>query len=175
LPVFPIILPNATKKISEGAYISRVNEHIQNTLILHTKEIRLPGTSQIEICDIAFPDGVLLHIKKGKNSSSLSHLFSQAVVSAELLLMNNEFKNQVRQKVEERIREMHRTDNDAYTWLYSDEFQPARCNIALGIMSGCEKKNLSALLPFFSKINLRMRCEDLRRMGYRYSIAQITI
>jgi uncharacterized protein (TIGR04141 family) len=28
-------------------------------------------------------------------------------------------------------------------------------------------------LPFFSKVNLRLRCDELRRMGFKYSLALI--
>jgi uncharacterized protein (TIGR04141 family) len=53
----------------------------------------LPGRSSgIEICDLLGPDDELIHVKKASGSAPLSHLFAQALVSAEALFQQAEVR-----------------------------------------------------------------------------------
>ncbi|MFN8076742.1 MAG: DUF6119 family protein [Kineosporiaceae bacterium] len=51
----------------------------------------MPGRSSgIEICDLLGPDNELIHIKRAKGSAELSHLFTQAAVSEQVLRLHGE-------------------------------------------------------------------------------------
>jgi uncharacterized protein (TIGR04141 family) len=49
-------------------------------------------TTPIEICDLLSEEGRFIHVKRKLSSSSLSHLFAQGYVSAELLQENSEYR-----------------------------------------------------------------------------------
>lgn len=57
------------------------------------------GQSRIEFCDVLTPDRTLFHVKRYSGSAQLSHLFSQGVVSAELLLSDAEFRRKLNDKL----------------------------------------------------------------------------
>lgn len=47
------------------------------------------GRSQVELCDLLDPSaGLLVHVKRGRHSATLSHLFSQGIVSALTILQD---------------------------------------------------------------------------------------
>lgn len=50
----------------------------------------------VEACDVLTRDRQLVHVKPDATSAMLSHLYSQAVVSARLFLMLPEFREQIR-------------------------------------------------------------------------------
>ncbi len=167
-------LPHANPDLLEDRYIEMLAAKFPNALPLHKATVIRRGATSVEICDVALEDQKLIHVKRGKSSDALSHLFSQAVVSAELLYMDANFRKQVEHRLSGVFKVADGYDLGAYKWLYTSKYKPSGCEVVMAIMTGCKRKPLSALLPFFSKINLRMRCEDLRKMGYSYSIAQVT-
>lgn len=154
----------------EDAYVEYMAGHVGEGIKLHKNTIQRPGYTAIEICDVALKDKKLIHVKKGTSSSSLSHLFSQALVSADLLLMDFDFRNSVKNKIDA----LHLPNEIDYQWLGEQNYEPGDVEVVIAIMTGKQPVSTSKLLPFFSKINLRMRCEDLKRRGYKYSIAQIS-
>jgi uncharacterized protein (TIGR04141 family) len=79
LPVWP------TSEV-EGDYNLRAAASLGG-ICLDRKLITTPLHSRggIEPCDIYVPDGILVHVKRGTSSSSLSHLFAQAFVSSDAL------------------------------------------------------------------------------------------
>ncbi|MFT5430029.1 MAG: hypothetical protein ACI9OJ_000702 [Myxococcota bacterium] len=62
----------------------------------HNPPIQLP----VRLCDVLAASGpTVIHAKRRFGSAGLSHLFSQALVSAELLLKNRDFRLKVRRKM----------------------------------------------------------------------------
>ena len=59
-------------------------------LVLDKKDIRPAGATQIEPCDLLAPDGSLYHVKRHTNAAGISHVVSQAVASATVLLRRPE-------------------------------------------------------------------------------------
>lgn len=57
-----------------------------NMLLLDKTEIRPGGESQIEPCDLLGLDGTLCHVKRHSTAAGISHLVSQAIASATVLL-----------------------------------------------------------------------------------------
>ena len=118
------------------------------------------GHSKIELCDILTSDGKYIHIKPYSGSATLSHLFNQSVVSAELVISDKEFVR----KANDKIRQV--TDRDEF--LIKDGQRP---NVILAIIS--EKNEDRPNIPFFSKVALRHT--KRRLMAYNCNLELKTI
>lgn len=107
------------------------------------------GQSQIEVCDILDENNKkLIHIKKYSGSSALSHLFSQGLVSMQLLIRDTEFLKKVEQKISSLKGSSFSFNGNAreYTIVY-------------GIITKSGSQHLN--IPFFSKVNLNSVCDRL--------------
>ncbi len=124
------------------------------TQCLDSDNITLVGYDKIEVCDVIFvdPNGTkyLFHNKYKYGSSSLSHLFSQGNVSAELLA-NPEFRIKVNKKI----------NDDRLKYEINDDFNPRNNIIVFGIISPKENDG-SFSIPLFSKINLKLFVDSLK-------------
>ena len=67
-----------------------------DALCLDKKFVYDGGPRKMEICDILTRDGGLIHVKHRGSSSTLSHLFTQGVNSAERLLQDADFRSRAR-------------------------------------------------------------------------------
>lgn len=132
------------------------------TALLDTKIVHL-GHDKIEICDvlrmIAPTETWLIHVKKNYGANSLSHLFSQAVVSIKALL-DKTFLEKANKKI-----------SDA-TLQFPTDLTKKRSQyvIVFGII---QKKPGSKHLPLFSRINLDRCQKELEALGFRTRIAFI--
>lgn len=133
-------LPNSFSREKEGNY----NERICNNTTLFLLDKKCPnieGYNKVEICDVYNKsDNQFIHIKKAESSSTLSHLWSQGVVSEQLANSKN-------QKYLEKFREETRTE------------LPERRKIYYGIIKQTEQ------LPIFSRISLYNNIKILKGMG----------
>lgn len=69
-------------------------------LCLDQKLISVEGQrSRIEACDVLLPDGVFIHVKRADSSAPTSHLFAQALVSADLLTYDTQAQAELAQKI----------------------------------------------------------------------------
>ena len=132
------------KHNTENKYsVDFVNKNPEYMLCMDKKDIHYGGGhSQIELCDILTTDNKYVHIKPYSGSSTLSHLFNQAVVSAELVLVDKEFVMKANEKIKTE------TDNNAF--LISSEERP---QVILGIISKLDVERPK--IPFFSKVAIR--------------------
>lgn len=125
------------------------------------------GRSKLEVCDVLGLNGgrlTFVHVKKYDGSSVLSHLFSQGAVSAQAMLEDSRLRTEVRGLLPTRYRARVRVtglDASKVTVVYAMAFERPG------------KKAATALMPFFSKLNLRQRAHALRRMGVECQIAII--
>ncbi|EJL06473.1 TIGR04141 family sporadically distributed protein [Pseudomonas chlororaphis] len=143
----------------EGPYLRRIADNT-NFHLLDQKLVRLSGASSpFEFCDLVTPEHHIIHVKKYSSSSVLSHLFSQAYVSAEALINSPDVTVQV----------------NAYLALEGDFrfiFDPAtqpRNKIVFAIMQPNEVLHM----PFFSKVNFRQFAQRLTAMGYQVQVCRI--
>ncbi|MCK4075910.1 TIGR04141 family sporadically distributed protein [Streptococcus suis] len=120
------------------------------------------GRSKIEIADIISRDKKVIHVKKGGGGSApLSHLFSQVLVSSELLKGDVSALDFV---------------NDAVKDDFGEIFLKApgeECEIIIAIIHKNYSSPLEKVLPFFSMISLLFTCERLSLYGYKYRVALI--
>lgn len=107
------------------------------------------GQSQIEVCDILDENNKkLIHIKKYSGSSVLSHLFSQGLVSMQLLIRDGKFRRKVEQKI-----------SSLKGSAFSFEGNARKYDVVYGIITKSGSQSLN--IPFFSKVNLNSVCDRL--------------
>jgi uncharacterized protein (TIGR04141 family) len=114
------------------------------------------GHSKIEICDILTKENQLIHIKQYGGSAVLSHLFNQAVVSAELIKSDLRFIEEANKKISKN--EFKISQDKIY-------------DVIFGIISN-DSEELPHL-PFFSKISFCNANRKLKAMGYNPAIKRI--
>ncbi len=129
------------------------------------KLIRIPGQTPIELCDILTPQKELIHVKRHLGSRDLSHLFSQGVVSADLLRDNSDFRAEARTRVEEQ--------DPNSTVLNDDVFSANDFTVVYAVAEQWGSDSLSKRLPLFSKVNLSRSVRELESRGYKVACARI--
>ncbi|GAA2197075.1 TIGR04141 family sporadically distributed protein [Sinomonas flava] len=146
----------------EGSYNERAAAGTPNLLLMDKVNIQTTDGNRFEACDLLHCDGYLVHVKRYTGSQTLSHLFSQGAVSAELLnedaVAREDFSNQV----------LQRNDGREISW----ESSPRSVTYAIISPTG---RTIPADLPTFSKVNLRDFARRLRRMSFEPSIAAIPL
>lgn len=148
-------LPDWEKNDHENIYNGKVatNDNAYQCLDGGVSQTNLIGKGKIEFADLVKSDKYLIHVKKYGSSSVLSHLFSQGLVSATLLLTDKSFRTEINNKLSTSHKSVV-TDTDP---------NPDEYTIVYAI--GTSKNNLK--LPFFSLVNYRNVKKQL--MLYRYN------
>lgn len=175
LQEWPGALPASGVDEKEGPYNEKAAGTSQSYLMLDRQVVKVDtSTSPIEICDILTSDGRFVHVKRKLSSSSLSHLFAQGSVSADLLLMSQPFRERVIEAIQKAAAAKGVSPAPFLTF-DAGGIVPSRYEIVYGIIDPWKGRALVDALPFFSKVNLRRHTEDLRRMGYRVSYRRIDV
>lgn len=94
IPLYRCGLIDYCKGETEGLYNIRLVEDNPSSRILMDKKTVYHGGygSQVELCDVLVVDGSFIHVKHYGGSSSLSHLFAQGLVSAQLIKSDDAFR-----------------------------------------------------------------------------------
>lgn len=155
------LLSECNKK-REDNFNSYVASNNVGVICLDKKNISPSGQSQVEPCDLYRVNediAELIHIKISTRSSSLSHLFNQGLNSLELLRLNSESKDKLKDLLSD-------------TFLHSpiDENKYA---IVYGIVTAKDKSKKSDNLPIFSRISLLRTMNSLQLMGVHGSVVLI--
>ncbi len=147
---------------NEGDYNEKVANGDVSLCCMDRKNISYGGGhSSIEFCDIFRDDKKIVHVKHYGGSSVLSHLFAQGVVSGELFVADEKF----REKVNDKLDASHKL-SDTSVKPKAEDYE-----IIFAIITKSSKK-LS--LPFFSKVTLRNAHRRLRAYGYKVSLLKIS-
>lgn len=160
IPRSAVVLPQCTHS-DEGAYNKHACVQSRGDIVLMDRKcVRVDAArDKVEFCDLYRADGTIIHVKRYGGSSVLSHLFSQGVVSAELLANDARF----RKAINVHLPASHRVSEDRVV--------PGDHEIVYAIISR-SKKELD--LPFFSKVTLRTAVKRLREIGFhRVSLLKI--
>lgn len=148
---------------SEGLFLVRAAAGDEFYAHMDQKFIyRGPAGSKVEFCDLFTTDNDLVHVKRYGDSSVLSHLFSQGLVSGELFVVDPEF----RREVQDLLPATHKEN------IPLDRPSPNKFRVVFAIISKSPKP-LS--LPFFSRLSLRHATRRLEGFGYRVAIAKIPV
>lgn len=157
IPLSDIDFPNCFSS-REDQYNENLCKHLNDSILMDKKTVRVfeIGRSSIELCDVLTCDNCLIHVKKNRGSSALSHLFNQAAVSGDMLL-------------DERFREeANKQIGRAY---FDGPFSPNSYNIILAIITKKNKERPD--IPFFSKAAIQYTVSGLRRKGYKVTLKNI--
>lgn len=97
-----VILADFDKAIdkSEGDYSARVCRGNPDFALMDRKTVKPTNArTPVEVCDIFTKAMQFIHIKPFKASSTLSHLFSQGAVSADLFQVDQGYRTEAKKKV----------------------------------------------------------------------------
>lgn len=161
IPMYRCGLIDYRKGENEGPYNARLVEDDPSSRVLMDKETVYYGDcgSQVELCDVLVMDGAFIHVKHYGGSSSLSHLFAQGLVSAQLIKSDDVF----RKKAQDRIDSVK---PNCFT-LNRDSIK----EVVYAIITkyGDDRPRL----PFFSMVSLDVARRRLESMGISVSLAMI--
>ncbi|MCC6575008.1 MAG: TIGR04141 family sporadically distributed protein [Planctomycetes bacterium] len=156
------LVPTKPKE-KEGDYNLRAAN--ANLVCLDKKNFRkLPGRSQVEICDLMSRKGQLFAVKRYNGSATLSHLFSQGYVSAELFRDHKPYREAVAKHVPTKwgkLFDVNKPEEAGLTFVYA--------------IAGSPPGKVAKSLPFFSKVNLRYFSRAIERLGYKVMVARIPV
>ncbi|MCP4900880.1 MAG: hypothetical protein GY906_28265, partial [bacterium] len=127
-------------------------------LLMDKDTISIPGgRSSVEFCDLYTIDRHIIHVKRYRgSSSSLSHLFAQALVSAEIFSGDIDFRKAVNAKLEPdfTIPHIENTKRDDYEIVFAIIRGPARPTSLLS----------------FARLNLMRTCQRLSGYGIYFGL-----
>lgn len=129
-------------------------------MVLFDQELIYIDYGKIEFCDLYSNNKEMIHVKRGSNSSSLSHLFAQGLVSCETFLQDQPFREKVNEKLPNNLK-LKNVNRKPVSSDYT---------VVFGIVS---KKEQAIDLPFFSKVNLRRACRQIDNFNYNTQLALI--
>lgn len=167
--VRPPLVAQSTAR-NEQELIAELNQR-QDLLMMDRTKVNPRGVNNgnLEVCDFFSLQRELIHLKDGHSSSSISHLWMQAVTSCDALMSDAAFRNGVRREARRRQGEapvkagfeqllppgsQGRVDTSAYTVVY-------------GILRRRKRRANSLDIPFFSKVSLQAPASLLAKYGYR--------
>jgi uncharacterized protein (TIGR04141 family) len=160
VPESALVLPNYNHT-DEGAYNESLPAAVANSHCMDREMIGYGGGhNTIEFCDLLTADRQLVHVKRYSGSAQLSHLFNQGVVSGELFVQEQDFRERLNQK----LPAAHKLVDTA------QRPDPATYEIVFAIIS---KSNNPLEIPFFSKVSLKNARRRLRGYGYTVTIKKI--
>ena len=109
-----------------------------------------------------------IHVKFRKSSATLSHLFAQGRVSANLLRRDETFRKNLREKFDEIGLSKNLVPID------SNKVNASNYTITFAIIDK-KKRTFVESLPFFSLLTFRLAAEDLQLLGYNVKVKKIDI
>jgi uncharacterized protein (TIGR04141 family) len=149
---------------SEGAYNVAVATAQGATFDLMDKRLIRVGGTPVEFCDLFGLGRQMVHVKRGTDSSDLSHLFAQGEVPARLLLSSRAF----RAEVISRLSAAHKSLIDV------DSVNAHDFTVVYAITSRSVKP-IDAALPFFSRMTFARVAGQLRLYGFKVQLMKIEI
>lgn len=164
LPETDLPLPDAPQGIIEDDYNILAAEAI-GALCTHPQLVHVAGRDGVELCDILTSDRRFIHAKRRGASSTLSHLFAQGLVSAELYLDDQRFRDGAAELLE-------RLGASA-DMLSRERPNPGEWEVAYVVLTRGVRKDTPYTLPFFSLANLASSARRLQDRGFKVSIAEV--
>jgi len=144
----------------EGVYNDRIARS-RGWALLDRSNFPVGGPNQkVEVCDILTPNKEMLCVKRMSKSSTLSHLFSQGTVSAELMAADLKgYRNRL-------VRSLKKLDRSA-TFGVRDDW-----TIVYAIATD-KPGPLADSLYFFSKVSLDQAARRLSSFGFKVALARV--
>lgn len=154
-------LPEYNHK-NEGEYNDSIPTTNSDYISLDRKLINYGGKyNKIEFCDLLSKDKKIIHVKHYGGSSVLSHLFSQGLVSGELMISDSKYRKKVLEKI---------TNTDFKLIKENQKPKSSDFEIVYAIISSSDKQ---LDIPFFSKVSLKNAKSRLESFGYKVCLTKI--
>lgn len=167
----PLTMPDAEKlKIPKNSYFEQEYNKVAAsktglTNLDRTDMMKFVEATGVEPCDLLdSKKGVFVHVKDGRKSSLLSHLFNQGAVSLEGLLSVAEARLTVRA--------LAGLSKRAKSPL-QDPITPGHLSVVLAIIDGKPKSGQPWRLPFFSMLTAKYAVERIERLQAKAFILRI--
>lgn len=163
-----LTLPAASSDQTEPVYNAAAGR-VPGLTSLDANTIKLPRRSAVEACDLFADSGHMVHVKRRKGGSGpLSHMIAQAAVSAELLLTDIDFRDQLRAKLE--------AEQPGLGAVITEPPHAADLQVVLALMTNAAAAGSPAnQLPFFTKVFLRQNVRRLQAMGFTVAVDEIPV
>ncbi len=171
IPVSTLGVPQARDGEREDAYNTRASADVRGAVLLDKVLSRVAAErGPIEVCDVLTDQGQFLHIKRKTQSATLSHLFSQGRISAEVFRRDPDLRDDLRAKLLPAAPHVA-----AMIPAGSEAVRPADFEVVYGIIT-TRPAGFPQNLPFFSRLNLLRTYEFLTgTLGFRASVLAIGI
>lgn len=156
----PMLVQNG-KIEAEDKYNIRCDTKFYSCLDRQT--IQMDRYGKIELCDLYREPCHLIHVKKQTSSGTLSHLWSQGLVSGELLKDSEEFRCKAQSKFKD-VTELRDS-------VPKKNFDSEKFTVVYAIATKAD--DFPSCLPFFSKVNLLYNYKHLQRLGYKVKLVKI--
>lgn len=166
----PLLIQSQAK--NEQELISELN--LRNDLLLMDKTKVNPrgvNNGNFEVCDFFSLQRQLIHLKDGESSSSISHLWMQAVTSCDALMSDAKFRNGVRAKARQRQSEAPiKAGFERLLPLGSQgRINTSTFKVIYGILR--RRKQSGVLdIPFFSMVSLQAPVSLLIKYGFEVEV-----
>jgi uncharacterized protein (TIGR04141 family) len=121
---------------------------------------------ELEACDFFSKSRQFIHLKDGHGSDSLSHLWNQALVSAESFIQDDGFRKTLREEVAARQRKYRQTGFLPLLPAATTRPNAADFPIIFGVMRRAYVGTGKLDIPFFSKVALRAVVSRLHIPNY---------
>ncbi|WP_224242889.1 TIGR04141 family sporadically distributed protein [Hyalangium gracile] len=162
-------LPTARANQKEGAYNLLASQASRSLALLDEKLIQCTGArTRVEACDLFSSERQFIHVKRKTRSSTLSHLFSQGLISAEVFLKDAGFRKALKERVKRARPSLAQLLGDPLVKPVPGEFE-----IIFAIITGATQAQWPLSLPFFSLLNLTIAAERLELLGFKVGICHI--
>jgi uncharacterized protein (TIGR04141 family) len=154
IPASSLVLPKFGT-MTEPVYLANLAKTHPNLAVMDRRLIMIGnGKSRVEFCDLYSKGLDIVHVKQYGGSSVLSHLFSQAVVSAGCFLYESTF----REKLNKLLPSGFKLNDTSMAPVAKQH------TVCLAIMS---KVQGPLEIPFFSKVSLKHAVNALRKMDFK--------
>lgn len=175
-------VPESTKSLPDWVFGTKEKDYNElaahsspNLLLMDRRLVKVAvHTTHVEVCDILSDDGCFIHVKrKTDGSSSLSHLFAQGFVSADLLVGPAEYRKEALKMIRKAEKDRAKKEGDdsfigRFESFSETHVDAAKCEVVFAML-GKWSGGLETL-PFFSKVMLRQIIDDLKRRNVKVSV-----
>lgn len=171
IPPATLALPAARDGEWEADYNARAAAGEPGRALLDRQLSRVAAEhGPIEICDILTEDGQFVHIKRKTQSATLSHLFSQGRISADVFRRDPDIRDRLRAKLADTHPAIAARIPDGASRVKAEEFE-----VVYGVITA-SPSGFPQNLPFFSRLNLWRTYQYLTAtLDYRASVLAIAI
>ena len=165
-----VTLPDSQPGEKEGDYNERVATADPNLFLLDKRLVKPAGSAtQIEFCDLFSKLKQLIHVKRKTRSATLSHLFAQGTVAAQLFAQDVQVRNQVKD-----IIRSHAPNAGFLQHIPDGRPNASDYEIVYAIVAK-PRSNWPLSLPFFSQVNLMHSCKLLDGLGFKYALQLVNL